>query len=56
MAALGMVGYVAGRFLAGGPPLEVLRPEVLGEAYGTEVDVVPDPATGQPLVAPRIRR
>jgi len=46
----------AGRLLAEGPPLEVLRPEVLGEAYGTEVDVVPDPATGQPLVAPRIRR
>jgi len=46
----------AGRLLAEGPPLEVLRPEVLGEAYGTEVDVVTDPATGQPLVAPRIRR
>jgi hypothetical protein len=29
---------------------------VLGEAYGTQVDVVLDPATGQPLVAPRIAR
>ena len=46
----------AGRLLAEGPSLEVLRPEVLGEAYGTEVHVVPDPATGQPLVAPRIPR
>ena len=46
----------AGRMLAEGPSLEVLRPEVLGAAYGTEVHVVPDPATGQPLVAPRIPR
>jgi iron complex transport system ATP-binding protein len=46
----------AGRLLAEGPSLEVLRPEVLGEAYGTEVYVVLDPATGQPLVAPRIPR
>jgi len=46
----------AGRMLAEGPSLEVLRPELLGAAYGTEVHVVPDPATGQPLVAPRIPR
>jgi len=46
----------AGRMLSEGPSLEVLRPEVLGAAYGTEVHVVPDPATGQPLVAPRIPR
>jgi iron complex transport system ATP-binding protein len=46
----------AGRRLAEGAPSEVLRPEVLAEAYGTKVDVVPDPATGQPLVAPRITR
>jgi iron complex transport system ATP-binding protein len=45
-----------GRQLAEGAPSEVLRPEVLAEAYGTQVDVVPDPATGQPLVAPRIAR
>jgi len=33
-----------------------LRPEVLGEAYGTQVDVVPDPATGSrssPGASPR---
>ena len=46
----------AGRLLSEGSTAEVLRPEMLGEAYGTEVHVVPDPATGQPLVAPRIRR
>jgi len=28
----------------------------LGETYGTQVDVIPHPATGQPLVAPRIAR
>jgi iron complex transport system ATP-binding protein len=46
----------AGRPLAEGSPAEVLRPDVLGGAYGTQVDVVSDPATGQPLVAPRIVR
>jgi iron complex transport system ATP-binding protein len=46
----------AGLPLAEGAPSQVLRPDVLGEAYGTQVDVVPDPATGQPLVAPRIAR
>ncbi len=28
----------------------VLRPEVLAQAYGTGVDVVQDPATGQPRI------
>jgi ABC-type cobalamin/Fe3+-siderophores transport system ATPase subunit len=47
---------LAGRIVAVGTPSEVLRPDVLSPAYGTQVDVVPDPATGQPLVAPRIVR
>ncbi len=47
---------LAGRVIAEGTPAEVLRPDVLSPAYGTQVDVVPDPATGQPLVAPRIAR
>ena len=46
----------AGRPLAEGSPAEVLRPDVLSGAYGTQVDVVADPSTGQPLVAPRIAR
>jgi iron complex transport system ATP-binding protein len=45
---------VEGALLAEGAPAEVLRPEVLQRAYGTEVDVVIDPATGAPLVAPRL--
>lgn len=51
-----LVLLLAGRVAAGGTPAEVLRPDVLSPAYGTQVDVVPDPATGQPLVAPRIAR
>ena len=47
---------LAGRVLAEGTPAEVLRAEVLAPAYATQVDVVPDPATGQLLVAPRIAR
>ncbi|MGZ6142544.1 MAG: ABC transporter ATP-binding protein [Myxococcales bacterium] len=47
---------LAGRVIAQGTPAEVLRPDVLSPAYATQVDVVPDPATGQPLVAPRIQR
>jgi ABC-type cobalamin/Fe3+-siderophores transport system ATPase subunit len=45
-----------GRVLADGPPAEVLRPSVLSPVYGTEVEVVATPGTGQPLVAPRISR
>ena len=45
---------VCGELLAEGTPTEVLRPDLLARAYGTEVDVVIDPATGAPLVAPRL--
>ncbi len=45
-----------GRVVAHGPPGEVLRPEVLAPVYGTRVEVMIHPATGQPLVAPRIER
>lgn len=45
-----------GRVQAEGTPAEVLRPEVLSQAYGTQVEVVAHPASGQPLVAPRIAR
>jgi iron complex transport system ATP-binding protein len=51
-----LVLLLAGRTVAEGTPAEVLRPDVLSPAYGTQVDVVADPATGQPLVAPRIAR
>jgi len=45
-----------GRVVAEGTAGDVLRPEVLSPVYGTDVEVVPNPATGQPLVAPRIVR
>ena len=45
-----------GRVVAEGAPADVLRPEVLEPVYGTEVEVMANPATGQPLVAPRISR
>ncbi|TMA84611.1 MAG: ABC transporter ATP-binding protein [Deltaproteobacteria bacterium] len=45
-----------GRVVAEGPPADVLRSAVLSPVYGTEVEVVANPATGQPLVAPRIPR
>ena len=45
-----------GRVVAEGAPAEVLRPAILSPVYGTEVEVVANPATGQPLVVPRIPR
>ena len=45
-----------GRVVAEGTVGEVLRSAVLSPVYGTDVEVVPNPATGQPLVAPRIVR
>ena len=51
-----LVLLVEGRVLAEGPPAAVLRPEVLERAYRTVVDVVVAPATGLPLVAPRVER
>ena len=51
-----LVLLVVGRVAAEGTPAEVLQPDLLSRTYGTPVDVVCDPATGQPLVAPRIAR
>jgi iron complex transport system ATP-binding protein len=45
-----------GQVVAEGPPAEVLRPAILSPVYGTPVEVVATPGTGQPLVAPRIPR
>jgi iron complex transport system ATP-binding protein len=45
-----------GRIVAQGTPVEVLVPSVLTPVYGTEVEVMTNPATGQSLVAPRIAR
>ena len=51
-----LILLLKGSIVAEGTPADVLRPDVLSKAYGTQVDVVPDPASGQPLVAPRITR
>ena len=45
-----------GRVAAEGTPSGVLRAEVLSPVYETAVEVIANPATGQPLVAPRIGR
>ncbi len=44
----------AGRLVAGGPPTQVLTPELLAETYGIEADVIRAPG-GQPVVVPRLR-
>ena len=48
-----LVLLVCGTVLAQGTPAEVLRPDVILRAYGAQVDVVQNPATGGPLVALR---
>lgn len=41
-----------GRVLADGDPWTVLTPRVLREAFGLDALVIPDPASGRPLVVP----
>jgi len=41
-----------GRVFADGEPWEVITPEVLATAFGLEALVIPDPASGRPLVVP----
>jgi iron complex transport system ATP-binding protein len=41
-----------GRVLADGDPWSVLTPGVLATAFGLDADVIPDPASGTPLVVP----
>jgi iron complex transport system ATP-binding protein len=41
-----------GRIIADGPPEVALTPELLRQAYGSEVSVVRNPASGRPLVLP----
>ncbi len=43
---------VAGRLRAIGTPAEVLRPELITQAYGWPVQVVENPLSGGPLVLP----
>ncbi len=48
LVMLGAGGTVAAEGSAG----EILRPELLAEAYGARVEVFPHPRTGRPVVAP----
>ena len=41
-----------GRIVADGPPLEVIRPDLLTEVYETPLDVSRDPAGGHPIATP----
>ena len=41
-----------GRIVAQGPPAEIATPELMKEIYGIDALVIPDPATGGPLVVP----
>ncbi len=41
-----------GGVLADGAPWEVITPEVLATAFGLDALVIPDPASGRPLVVP----
>ena len=41
-----------GRIVAQGPPERIATPELMKEIYGIDVVVIPDPATGGPLVVP----
>jgi iron complex transport system ATP-binding protein len=43
-----------GTVVAEGTPRQLLRSELLSEVYGASVDVFPHPATGRPVVAPRM--
>lgn len=51
-----LILLVEGRVERQGAPADVLRPDALAQAYGTAVEVVAHPLSGQPLVAPRIAR
>ncbi|APU17937.1 ABC-type cobalamin/Fe3+-siderophore transport system, ATPase component [Actinoalloteichus sp. GBA129-24] len=42
-----------GRLIAAGPPLEVLTSRLLSEVYRHDVEVLPHPRTGAPLILPR---
>ncbi|GGM46837.1 heme ABC transporter ATP-binding protein [Dactylosporangium sucinum] len=42
-----------GRVVADGPPAEVFTPDLLTDVYQHEIEVLPHPRTGTPLVLPR---
>ena len=49
-----LVLVAGGRIAADGPPADVLRPDLLRGVYGIDVDLVPRPGSGPPLVVARV--
>jgi ABC-type cobalamin/Fe3+-siderophores transport system ATPase subunit len=49
-----LVAMQGGRLAAAGPPAEVVTAELVGDVFGVDVVVVPDPEAGTPLVVPRV--
>jgi iron complex transport system ATP-binding protein len=47
-----LIAMKDGKIVASGTPAEVLTPELLDKVFGLRAMVVPDPATGTPLVVP----
>ncbi|MFY1631797.1 ABC transporter ATP-binding protein [Solwaraspora sp. WMMB335] len=47
-----LIAMKDGEVLAGGPPAQVLTPELVEQVFGLRVMVIEDPASGTPLVVP----
>ncbi|OXM85072.1 ABC transporter ATP-binding protein [Paenibacillus rigui] len=47
-----MVAIQRGRVVSSGSPAEVMTQQILGEVFGIEADIIPDPRTGVPLCLP----
>ena len=50
-----LVAMVDGRIVASGAPDDVVTPELVAEVFGLDCTVIPDPATGTPMVVPAAR-
>jgi iron complex transport system ATP-binding protein len=51
-----LIAMKAGRIVAEGPPGAVITPEIVGEVFDLDCEVITDPLAGTPLVVPRPRR
>ncbi|WPO73005.1 ABC transporter ATP-binding protein [Streptomyces sp. KN37] len=47
-----LVAMKSGEVVAEGPPSQIVTEELVGEVFGLQCVVVPDPVTGSPLVVP----
>jgi iron-siderophore transport system ATP-binding protein len=50
-----LIAMVDGRIVASGAPEDVVTPELVAEVFGLTCTVIPDPATGTPMVVPAAR-